>query len=144
MYARLTADLLSIETLNALTDEQYATLLAANNPKTLRHRIQVIAPVPALTATQKAVALPWAVEAERVFQGWQVVEKNADELEAEAVAAAKDGYQAHIDALNLQLDITNAMRGAMSTNQRLNTLEADTRATMRAVKDLLRQAKRSF
>jgi hypothetical protein len=99
---------------------------------------------PTPSATQYVAAAPIVFGQLTATQGWVLLDKSADQIEAEEVQAAKAGYQAHIDALNVQLDITNAMRGAMTTNQRLNTLEADTRATMRAVKDLLRQAKRAL
>jgi hypothetical protein len=144
MYARLTADLLSIEVLNALTDEQYASLLAANNPKTLRHRLQVIAPVPALTATQKAVALPWAVEAERVFQDWQVVEKNADELEADSLAAEFATLSDRIAEIAAQRNVTREVWDAYTANQLRAEQWRDRQALLRAAHFLLRRARRVF
>jgi hypothetical protein len=140
-YARLNEQG-EVELVIDLTAEQYAAMQA--NGKAARLRIWLVDSKPTPAAGQIVFDAGIAVGAVEAHQTWGLRQMTADELEAEAVAAAKAGYQAHIDALNLQLDITNAMRGAMTTNQRLNTLEADTRATMRAVKDLLRQAKRSF
>jgi hypothetical protein len=141
MYVRIDQATQQATVIN-LTDEQYLAL--AGNPKREWIRPLVIDPQPTPSATQVVVDAGIVVGPTEAHQTWALRDKTADELEAEAIAAAKAGYQAHIDSLNAQLDITNQMRGAMTTNQRLNTLEADTRATMRAVKDLLRQAKRSI
>jgi predicted nucleic acid-binding Zn-ribbon protein len=141
-FARLDSLSGLVRDLIELTAEQYAAL--DGNPKQALLRPLVIDAQPTPSATQAIVNAGYVVEPTQVRQTWALRDKTADELEVEAIDAAKDGYQAHIDALNVQLDITNAMRGAMTTNQRLNTLEADTRATMKAVKDLLRQAKRAM
>jgi hypothetical protein len=142
LYAELNVELTAVTREEPYDDAWYAACVAANSPKVIRIRPLVIDALPVLTATQVAERGSYVI-ANPVRRTWVVRQMTADELEDVAIAEAKANYNAHIDALNVQLDITNAMRGAMSANQRLNTLEADTRATMRAVKDLLRQAKRA-
>jgi len=66
----------------------------------------------------------------------------ADELEAAALEAEKAQIVGYITDVQTQLDISNATRGAMTTNQRLNTLEADTRVLLKSVKFMLRRIKR--
>ena len=85
-YARLSADLVSLEAWNAITDEQYGALVAAGNPKASRHRLQVADPVPTVTATQVAEFGGYVVEADRVRQVWSVRDMSPAEIDRKADA----------------------------------------------------------
>jgi hypothetical protein len=97
---------------------------------------------PAPSATQVVIDAGLVIGQTEAHQTYALRDKTADELEAEALQTERAQITTYIADIQAQLDISNATRGAMTTNQRLNTLEADTRSTMRAVKYLLRQAKR--
>jgi hypothetical protein len=63
-------------------------------------------------------------------------------LEVESLQAEKAQITGYIDDLQTQLAIDNAARALLTNVQRINELEKDTRVLMRAVKFLLRDAKR--
>jgi hypothetical protein len=127
-YARLSPDLQTVELLDALADEAYAQLLAANNPKTQHHRLQVIDAQPVPGANQKVAPAGWVVEPTQVRKTWQLVAKSDAEIDADTRTA--DNPQMKLD-IETQLAVTNNMRSAMTANQRLNELEKDTRILLR-------------
>ena len=80
-YARLTQDLQSVEAWDALSDEMYAALVSADNPKALRHRVQVVDATPTLTATQAAEFGGYVVEPDKVRKTWRTRELSAAEID---------------------------------------------------------------
>jgi hypothetical protein len=142
-YARLTEDLLGIERLNAISDAEFAVLAAAFNPKTARFRLQVDDALPTPLPTQKIVSTGYVIELNQIRQTWALVDKTADELEADALSEEAQQVTGYIADIQAQLDVSNADRALLTNAQRINELEKDTRVTMRAAKWLLRQAKRS-
>jgi hypothetical protein len=97
-------------------------------------------PVP----TQTQVLVAGLVIGEEAHQTWALRDKTADEIEYEAIQAEKAQIATYILDIQAQLDISNPTRAAMTTNQRINTLENDTRALLRSTKLLLRQLKRTL
>jgi hypothetical protein len=85
-YARLTQDLQSVEAWDALSDEMYAALVAANNPKALRHRLQSVDALPTLTATQAVDFGGYVVEPDKVRKTWQARELSAAEVDRQTDA----------------------------------------------------------
>jgi hypothetical protein len=139
-YAKLLAG--QFEKLVELTPEEYAGMQA--NGKAVNLRLWAPTEAPVAQAGQVVEAAAPIIDATTATQAWAVRSKTADELEAEALAAEKAQLATYLADIQTQLDISNATRGAMTANQRLNTLENDTRATMKAAKFLLRQAKRAM
>jgi hypothetical protein len=97
-------------------------------------------PVP----TQTQVLVASLVIGEEAHQTWGLRDKTEDEIEAEAIRAEKSQIAGYIADIQAQLDITNSARGAMTTSQRLNTLENDTRALLRFCKLAARHLKRTL
>ena len=114
----------------------------AGNPKRADLRLWVTTVAPTPTGTQKVVETAPVIDAINATQTWALVDMTADELEAAALEAEKAQIVGYITDVQTQLDISNATRGAMTTNQRLNTLEADTRVLLKSVKFMLRRIKR--
>lgn len=85
-YARLTQDLQSVEAWDALSDEMYAALVSADNPKALRHRLQVVDAQPTMTSTQVAEFGGYVVESDRVRKTWKTRELGAAELDRQTDA----------------------------------------------------------
>lgn len=124
-----------------LTPEHFAGLAQSKRDGM---RLFVIDAQPAPTANQVVIDAGIVVGPVEAHQTWALRSKTAEESEAEAIQAEKAQITTYIADIQTQLDISNATRAAMTTNQRFNALESDTRATMKAVKFLLRQAKRSI
>ena len=142
--AFLSADSTVVVREETYDDQWYAQAQAAGNPKVQRLRPLIVDPLPALTATQVADRGPYVIELAQVRITWVVRDKSAAELEADALALEKDQINGYIDDLNTQLNITNATRATLTNAQRINELEKDTRATMKAAKFILRQARRAM
>jgi hypothetical protein len=142
LYARIDPLTQQVSALVDMTLAEYQAL--DGNPKQQWLRPLVVDEKPAPGATQVVVDAGFVIEPTQVRQTWALREMTADEIEAAALLAEKAQIAQYIADIQTQLDISNATRGAMTTNQRLNTLEADTRATMKAAKFLLRQAKRAL
>jgi hypothetical protein len=98
-YARLTQDLQSVEVWDAISDESYAALVAANNSKALRHRAQAIDAAPSLTATQAAEFGGYVVEPNMVRHTWRVRDLNAAEIDRQADAGELATLQQAVAAL---------------------------------------------
>ena len=99
-------------------------------------------PVP--SATQRVEFSGYVFEPTQVRQPWALVDKTADELEAEALQTEKQQITTYLADLQVQLDVSNATRAALTNSQRIDELEKDTRVLMKSAKYLLRQAKRSM
>jgi hypothetical protein len=142
LYARIDPLTQQVSALVDMTLAEYQAL--DGNPKQQWLRPLVVDAKPTPSATQVVIDAGFVIEPAQVRQTWSLREMTADEIEAAALLAEKAQIAQYIADIQTQLDISNATRGAMTTNQRLNTLEADTRATMKAAKFLLRQAKRAL
>lgn len=101
----------------------------------------VASPTP--SPTQVAV-LSVQIANNAAVQVWTLRDKSAAEIEAEELQAERAQIAGYIADIQTQLGISNATRGAMATNQRLNELERDTRIALKAAKYLLRQTMRSL
>jgi hypothetical protein len=141
-YARLNPEGSAVEGLVELTADEYAGMQVNGKAARLRVWVPTAAPVP--NASQVVEPAPPVIDAINVTQAWELRSKTADELEFDALQTERAQLTQYIADIQTQLDISNATRGAMTTNQRFNTLESDTRATMKAVKFLLRQTKRAL
>lgn len=140
IYARIEAD--GSITLIDLDPTLVAKWVADGNPKALVHRAYVVDPQPTPGATQKVVGAGYVVEPTQVRQTWSLADKSAAELEADALKTERADLDTYLASLQAQLDISNATRATLSNAQRINELENDTRASMRALKFLLRDARR--
>jgi hypothetical protein len=126
--------------LRELTAEQFAAL-APNKQADLRVYIVDARPIP--SATEVVVDVGVVVGLVEAHYTYGLRAKTADELEGDALSAEKiDQIDGYLLDLNTQLNISNADRALLTNVQRINELEKDTRVLMRAVKFLLRQAKR--
>jgi hypothetical protein len=139
-YARLTQDKLAVEAIFDLSAQNFA---AQGEWKQSFLRLYVIDAQPVPSATQVLDVPVVVIGPVEAHQTWALRDKTPDELEAAALDTEKTQLQAYIDDLNVQLAIDNAARALLTNVQRINELEKDTRSTMRAVKFLLRQAKRN-
>lgn len=141
MYARIDPLTLAV-TLIDITQEQFNAL--DGNPKQAWLRQLVIDAKPVPSASQVVVDAGYVIEPTQVRQTWALRNKTADELEAESLAAEKVQITTCIAEIQTQLDISNAAFNAMTTAQKFDVLRDDRRASMKAIKFLLRQAKRSL
>jgi hypothetical protein len=124
-----------------LTAERYAELAPS---KTADLRVYVIDAQPTPAATQAVESAGIVVGPVEAHQTWALRDKTADELEDDAIAAEllqTDTLIANIDTQNA---ITNAAFNAMTTAQKLDVLRADRNHVLRAVKFLLRRARRGM
>jgi hypothetical protein len=142
LYARIDPLTQQVARLVELTAEEYAAF--EGNPKQQWLRPLVVDAVPTPSATQVVVNAGYVIEPTQVRQSWGLREMTADELEGAAIQAAKAGYAAAIDEIQLRLDITNAAFNAMTTAQKFDVLREDRRIVLKDIKDLLRQAKRAL
>lgn len=133
LYARINPDTSTIEV------RDFGTAPSAAKGWLLLILVDPPTPGPTQVATLSVV-----IANNVATQVWTLREKTAAELEAEDLQnerAQIDGYIANIQT---QLDISNAARAALTNAQRINELERDTRATMKAAKYMLRQSKRAL
>lgn len=141
IYARISSDKLSVLGLVDLTPADVAAFQVNGKIQFLRVYITVPAPVPGANQVVEP-GLP-AIDAVNCTQTWVVRDMTAAELEAAALSTEKDQIQGYIDTVNVQLNIDNATYNAMTNAQKLDTLRDDRRILLKAMKYLLRQAKRA-
>jgi hypothetical protein len=141
IYARIEAD--NSITLVDLDPALIAKWAAETNPKAILHRAYVIDAQPTPSATEKVVSAGYVIEPTQVRKTWALLTLNAAELEAADLQAEKAQIDGYITDINTQLAISNADRALLTNVQRINELEKDSRAGMKAIKYLLRQAKQA-
>lgn len=141
IYARLSSDQLSVIGFVDLTSADVAAFQVNGKIQFLRLYVTVPAPVPG--ANQVVEQGPPTIDAVNATQTWVVRAMTADELEFAALSTEKAQIQAYIDNTNTQLNIDNATFNAMTVAQQIATLRDDRRVVLKAVKYLLRQAKRA-
>jgi hypothetical protein len=124
-----------------LSVEQFSAL--QDNGKAAALRLYVVDAQPTPGAGQVIVDTGIVVGPVEAHQTWGLRSKTADELEAEAIAAEKAQLDALLANIDTQNAITNTQFNAMTTAQKFDVLRADRNHVLRAVKFLLRQARRS-
>lgn len=116
-YARLDPLTMLVRDIVNLSPEQYAAL--AGNPKQAFIRPLVIDAQPTPTAAQRVARGPYVVEPNQVRQTWEITEKTAEEIAAEAEQEARLADLAQIRT------VLAAMKdGTGTTTVRLQRLEA--------------------
>jgi hypothetical protein len=142
IYARIDPLTLQVDALVDMTLAEYQAF--DGNPKQQWLRPLVVDAKPAPGATQVVVDAGFVIEPAQVRQTWAVREMTAEEAEYAALQAEKALIAQDLDAVQARLDITNAAFNAMTTAQKFDVLREDRRVTLKAVKFLLRQAKRAL
>lgn len=162
-FARLQQDL-SFRDLVEMEVTAYNDLLISKPDRAALLRPLVIDPSPTVTSIQKAVEGPIVVELTQARQTWTVVDKTAEDLEAEDLLSELTQVTARIDGLNAAIDEhvavlaipysepaiaatngaeINALRVRMKdTEQALRRVERDLVLNMRASRWLMREARR--
>jgi hypothetical protein len=138
-YARLGEEG-TVERLVDLTAEQYAAMQANGKAARLRLWVEDAKPTPGPgQAVQDTGIVIGAVEAR---QTWGLRAMTADEAEADALAAEMAQASTLIADIKTQLDIENPAFNAATTAGKFDILRTDRRVVLRAVRFLLRRAKR--
>jgi hypothetical protein len=104
----------------------------------------VIDAQPTPSATQRVVDAGIVFEPTQARQTWALVDKTADELEADALNDEKAQLVNWLADVQTQLNLENAARALLTNAQRINELEKDTRVLLKIAKRYVRQQKRSL
>jgi hypothetical protein len=162
-FARLQQDL-SFRDLIEMEVTAYNDLLISKPDRAALLRPLVIDPSPTITTAEKVVEGPIVVELTQARQTWTVVDKTAEDLEAEDLLAELAQVTARIDNLNAAIDehaailavpysepVAAATNGAeitalrtrmKDTEQALRKVERDLVLNMRVSRWLMREARR--